>query len=213
MDSAVLRKPLKYGQNFLLVRYVTFMSGSFTPSVQEFLNCLLRLVRLDIQNTHARTIRRKKVGYCSTDAARTARNDDRFTVEAKPIRILAGIVQRETPLFHGMKSFWPSISALVWTWPLATSITLSRMASPICSIVTSPSMMGPVSKSTISAIRRAKVELVEIFTTGATGFPVGVPSPVVKSTTLAPAATWAVTHSTSFPGVHCKFSPGSVEYS
>ena len=48
---------------------------------------------------------------------------------------------------------------------------------------------------------------------GAIGFPVGVPSPVVNKTTWAPAPTCAVTHSTSFPGVHCKCNPGSVEYS
>src|ERR1700751_3879239 len=168
---------------------------------------------MDVENIYTGAAGRKKVGDGSTDAARAARNDDRFAVEAKPIRILDGMVQRETPLFHGMKSFWASTSAFVWTRPLATSITLSRIASPMCSIVTSPSMVGPVSKSTISAMRRARLEFVEIFTTGAIGFPVGVPNPVVKSTTLAPAPTWAVTHSTSFPGVHCKFSPGSVEYS
>ena len=58
-----------------------------------------------------------------------------------------------------------------------------------------------------------QAELVESFTTGAMGLPVGVPSPVVNKTTLAPAPTCAVTHSTSFPGVHCRLSPGSVEYS
>src|ERR1700752_1932353 len=168
---------------------------------------------MDVENIYTRAARRKKVRDCSTDAARTARNDDRFADEAKTIRILEGVVQRETPLFHGMKSFWASTSAFVRTWPLAISITLSRIASPMCSIVTSPSMIGPVSKSTISAMRRAKFEFVEIFTTGAIGFPVGVPNPVVKSTTLAPAPTCAVTHSTSFPGVHCKFNPASVEYS
>ena len=45
---------------------------------------------------------------------------------------------------------------------------------------------------------------------GVMGFPVGVPRPVVNRTTFAPAPTWAVTHSTSFPGVHCKFNPGTV---
>src|SRR5580693_5379638 len=104
---------------------------------------------MDVENIYTRAARRKKVGDCSTDAARTAGNDDRFAVEAKPVRIIDEIVQRETPLFHGMKSFWASTSAFVRTWPLATSITLSRIASPMCSIVTSPSMIGPVSKSKI----------------------------------------------------------------
>src|SRR5580698_10991449 len=154
VDSAALRKFLKYRPDFLLVRHITFMSGSFTAAVENLLDCLQRLFRMNIQHAHARSVRRKKVGDGSADAARTARNDDRFAVEAKPIRILAGIDQRETPRFHGMKSFWPSASALVRTWPLATAITFSRIASPICSIVTSPSMIGPVSKSTISAMRR-----------------------------------------------------------
>ena len=62
-------------------------------------------------------------------------------------------------------------------------------------------------------MRCASELLVESFTTGVIGFPVGVPSPVVNKTTLAPAPTCAVTHSTSLPGVHCRFKPASVEYS
>ena len=45
------------------------------------------------------------------------------------------------------------------------------------------------------------------------GFPVGVPSPVVNNTRFAPAPTCAVTHSTSFPGVHWRWRPGTLEYS
>ena len=74
-------------------------------------------------------------------------------------------------------------------------------------------MTPPVSISMISAIRCARFELVEIFRTGAIGFPVGVPNPVVNRITLAPAPTCAETDSTSLPGVHCRFNPGSVQYS
>ena len=52
--------------------------------------------------------------------------------------------------------------------------------------------------------------LLDIFKTGATGFPVGVPKPVVKTTTLQPEPTKPVVDSTSFPGVHNKFNPGFV---
>jgi hypothetical protein len=61
---------------------------------------------------------------------------------------------------------------------------------------------GPASKSMMSAMRSARVELVEILITGAMGLPVGVPRPVVKSTRFDPAPTCAVTLSTSLPGVH-----------
>ena len=55
--------------------------------------------------------------------------------------------------------------------------------------------------SMMSGMRRASSEFVESFITGVIGFPVGVPSPVVKTTTFAPAPTCALTHSTSLPGV------------
>ena len=80
-------------------------------------------------------------------------------------------------------------------------------------MVVFPEMIEPASISMMSGMRPARPELVEIFKTGAMGFPVGVPNPVVNNTTFAPAATCAVTHSTSFPGVHCRLRPGSLEYS
>src|SRR5256884_5297117 len=83
------------------------------------------------------------------------------------------------------------------------------MTSPICSMVVFPEMIEPASISMMSGMRPARPELVEIFKTGAMGFPVGVPNPVVNNTTFAPAATCAVTHSTSFPAVHCRLRPGN----
>ena len=73
---------------------------------------------------------------------------------------------------------------------------------PHFSILQSPEIIAPVSMSMMSGIRSASGVLVESFSTGAIGLPVGVPSPVVKSTRFAPAPTCAVTHSTSLPGVH-----------
>ena len=46
-----------------------------------------------------------------------------------------------------------------------------------------------------------------IFITGAIGLPVGVPSPVVNTTTCAPPPTMPVTDSTSSPGVSMTVSP------
>jgi hypothetical protein len=42
VDTATLYQFLKYGSNFLLVRYVTLNSGGFAASVQNFLGGLLR---------------------------------------------------------------------------------------------------------------------------------------------------------------------------
>ncbi|MNH42859.1 hypothetical protein D3C86_1536440 [compost metagenome] len=80
-------------------------------------------------------------------------------------------------------------------------------------MVSSPSIIGPVSKSMISLILLNNLVLLDILTTGAIGFPVGVPNPVVKSTILAPEPTSAVVDSTSLPGVQSKFKPGLVTFS
>ncbi|MNI91760.1 hypothetical protein D3C73_1494710 [compost metagenome] len=71
-------------------------------------------------------------------------------------------------------------------------------------------MIVPQLRSMISGIFSKVLVLVDNFTTGVIGFPVGVPSPVVKRTILAPAATSAVVLSTSLPGVHNKFNPGPL---
>ena len=55
--------------------------------------------------------------------------------------------------------------------------------------------------SMCSASSDAMRELLEIFTTGSTGQPVGVPRPVVKHTTCTPPAANPVTCSMSWPGV------------
>ena len=55
-------------------------------------------------------------------------------------------------------------------------------------MVVSPVTMPPASKSMMSPMRSARVELVEIFSTGAMGLPVGVPRPVVKRTSVAAGA-------------------------
>src|SRR5215472_6805055 len=129
----------------------------------------------------------------------------------QPVRF--GEFHNEMPRFHAIKLSWRDNSDFVRSTPLATPNAYSNSAFPDCSIVESPLRIGPASKSMMSAIRWASCELDEIFTTGAIGFPVGVPRPVVNSTKFAPAATCAVTHSTSLPGVHNKFRPGSVTHS
>src|ERR1700719_1434115 len=75
-----------------------------------------------------------------------------------------------------------------------------------------PEIMLPASMSMMSGIFSVSREFVEIFTTGAIGFPVGVPKPVVKRSRFAPAPTCAVTHSTSLPGVHWRLSPAVVAH-
>ena len=97
--------------------------------------------------------------------------------------------------------------------PLATSIMKSSSASPMSGMVFWPVIMGPVSTSMISGILCAKVVFDAILTTGAMGFPVGVPKPVVNKIRLAPDPASAVVLSTSLPGVHSRFNPGFVAYS
>ena len=58
----------------------------------------------------------------------------------------------------------------------------------------------------------AVFELLEIFTTGAMGLPVGVPRPVEKRIMFAPAPAMAVVDSTPFPAVQSKDNPGFVTH-
>lgn len=75
------------------------------------------------------------------------------------------------------------------------------------SIPASPRMTGPASKSMTSAMRLAILLLLEIFSTGVIGLPVGVPSPVVNMIKLAPEPASPVVDSTSLPGVQSRLSP------
>ncbi|MNL82857.1 hypothetical protein D3C87_2103440 [compost metagenome] len=68
-------------------------------------------------------------------------------------------------------------------------------------------------KSIISDILLVNAVFEAIFTTGATGFPIGFPNPVVNKTTVAPAPTNPVVHSASFPGVFRRLNPGFEIYS
>ena len=69
-------------------------------------------------------------------------------------------------------------------------------------------MIGPVSISIISPIRRVRDEFVDSLIVGQIGLPVGVPNPVVNKINVAPDAALPVVASTSLPGVQTKFSPG-----
>src|ERR1051325_4940131 len=109
-----------------------------------------------------------------------------------------------------MKSSWLSWTAFGITSPLAALIQYSNISSPICSIVLSPSMIGPVSISMISFILLVNEEFDETFIVGQTGLPVGVPNPVVNKIKVAPEAALPVVASTSFPGVQTKFNPDLV---
>lgn len=92
---------------------------------------LLRLFCTNIDHVHAGTARREAKSDGTTDAAGAARYDDRFPIEPEAIRILDGVLQRETPRFQGMKSFCANNSAFVCVSPLATCTTRSRINSPI----------------------------------------------------------------------------------
>lgn len=117
------------------------------------------------------------------------------------------------PRFQGIKSSCPKTSALAMTSPLATLMIYSKSISPDCSMVFSPVMTPSISTSIISGIRCTRSWLEDTFKTGAIGFQVGVPRPVVKITMFAPEPIMAMVLSTSFPSAHNRFSPGVVIYS
>ena len=74
-------------------------------------------------------------------------------------------------------------------------------SSPRLFIDDSPPMIDPVSKSIRSGNFSASSVLVDIFSVGVIGFPVGVPRPVEKTIKFAPDPAMAVVDSTSPPGV------------
>src|SRR5215472_16067180 len=182
----------------------------FPAARLDFLCRFPRLALIDVQDMDDGAARRECLRDRAPNPERSAGHDRAFPVQPKAFSVAALEHHSDTPLFHGMKSFCDKSSAFVYTSPLATRTTSPKMSSPTFSIVVSPLTMLPVSISMMSAMRAASCEFVEIFTTGAIGLPVGVPRPVVNNTTLAPAAVCAVTHSTSLPGVHSRFSPGRV---
>ena len=75
---------------------------------------------VEVDDAHHSPFLRKPLSDGASDAAGRAGNDSDFAVKAKPVRMLLGVCQRETPLFQGMKSSCASISALVRASPLAT---------------------------------------------------------------------------------------------
>src|SRR5437764_1357051 len=186
---------------------------SLSTESYDFLRNRFRIFLIKIENSGGGAMLCELQCDGASNAAAGAGYHRDFSIQTELVCIALFGGQREMPRFQGIKSCWFFCSALVWTSPLATLITSSRTLSPICSMVDSPEIIGPVSMSMMSDIRLASTVLVESLITGATGFPVGVPRPVVKSTTLAPAPTCAVTHSTSFPGVHCRCRPARCEYS
>ncbi len=117
-------------------------------------------------------------------------------------------IYKLTPLFQGIKSSWFNNTALGTSSPLAALIQYSSISSPICSIVLSPSTIGPQSISIISPILLVNAEFVASLIVGQTGLPVGVPNPVVNNIRVAPLAALPVVASTSLPGVHTKLNPG-----
>ncbi len=82
-----------------------------------------RIFLIHIQNTDRQAIRRESQGDGSSNAATATGYDGDFAVKSETLRLGILICQRETPLFHGMKSSCPFSSALVRTSPFATLIT------------------------------------------------------------------------------------------
>src|ERR1700727_2042607 len=201
------------GVHLLSTRNITLEIGRFSASRRDLTNRCLCGTLIQIQHVDASAVRREFICDRQADATGSAGNYCGLTIQAKSVPVAFRLFQSETPLFQGMKSSCARTSAFVRTSPLATRMTNSKIDSPICSIVLSPETIPPVSMSMMSDMRCARFVLVESLTTGVMGFPVGVPRPVVNRTTFAPAATCAVTHSTSLPGVHCRFSPAFVAYS
>ena len=141
--------------NLLLTRDVAQVPLRRASVVANLCGDPLSVRGVDFQNMDARASLGKAKRNGFPDAARPTGNDRGFAVESKQLRIIAVEIQSETPLFQGMKSSWPSSSALVFTSPLAILIISSRMRSPASSTDSSPAMMVPVSISIASDMRCA----------------------------------------------------------
>src|SRR5258708_29151717 len=138
-------------------------------------------VPLESKRMEAGAVAAHYFGHRLPTAARTASHDRYLAVQPEQSIAVRRCTQRETPRFHGIKSSCAKDSALVLTSPLPILVTNSRIPSPASSTVFWPAMIGPASKSMMAAMRCARAELVAIFTTGAIGFPVGVPNPIVST--------------------------------
>jgi hypothetical protein len=110
---------------------------------------------IDFQNVNSRSALRKAKRNGLSNSTGAPRDDRSFAIKLKKARVVAVEIQSETPLFQGMKSSWPSSSALVFTSPLATWMISSKMRSPASSTDSSPAMMVPVSISIASDMRWA----------------------------------------------------------
>src|SRR5581483_11354512 len=113
--------------------------------------------------------------------------------------------QRVTPVFQMASSRSPLRSAQVGR-PEAVAMTRSSSAWARSSML-APASNGPASKSIQRGLACASAVLLEIFRVGA-GKPSGVPRPVVKSSTVAPAAAIAVLEIASLPGDSSRAKPG-----
>ena len=110
---------------------------------------------IDFQNVNSRSALRKAERNGLSNSTGAASDDSGFAIKAKKLRVVPVEIQSETPLFQGMKSSWPSSSALVFTSPLATLMISSKIRSPASSTDSSPVMMVPVSTSIASDMRWA----------------------------------------------------------
>src|SRR6185437_10326123 len=118
---------------------------------------------------------------------------------------LAEAAQSVTPVFQMASSRSPLRSAQVG-WPEAVA-TIRSSSAWLRSSMETPVSSVPASKSIQRGLVCARTLLLEIFRVGA-GNPSGVPRPVVKSSSVAPAAARAVTEMASFPGASSSASPG-----
>jgi len=103
------------------LRAAYLLANSLLPS--NLLASFCRILLIHIQNTDRSAIRRESQGDGSSNAATATGYDGDFAVKSETLRLGVLICQRETPLFHGMKSSCPFSSALVRTSPFATLIT------------------------------------------------------------------------------------------
>lgn len=97
VDWAALGECLKYGAYILVVGHITFVGRRIAAGISNFPGRIFRAFCVNIENLHTRATRRKKEGDRTADTARASRDDCRFAVEAKPVRILDGTFQRNAP--------------------------------------------------------------------------------------------------------------------
>ncbi len=100
-------------------RHVTLKGAGIASGIHDIKSNHFCLFLVDVQNSNASPASREPLDYGAPDPAAAPCDDGDFAVQSKWFHVVRLRAQRETPLFHGIKSFWASNSAFDLLSPLA----------------------------------------------------------------------------------------------